>query len=452
MRRAGNRLVTVLAATALAAAAAGPALACDLSPAAVDANRAQAVRAYIPAWQNAGPITGRAEQCSNGRIRDYLCKNVELLSFTPQSQLGGGSSAGPVWPWTDPETKKQYVVFCRDNGVSFVNVDDPLKPVYLGNLPANAQASIWCDVRVYRNLAYVGKDVSTGNGIQIFDLTRLRGVTAPQTFKHDVVWSQGFSKVHTIWIDEKTATMYLSGGELCGKRVAVVSLASPLAPKQVGCAGTTTYSHEIALDNDYRGPDSRYHGRQIAYNFTGFGKRFEIIDITDKASPKVLGGATYPEANFPHQGFPTGDGKYLHMNDELVSNAGGSRTYIWDIQKLDAPRLVGIDRTSRGEFTPHNGYTVGDRHIQASYNGGLRILSTAGAAGARAEELGYLDVAPRTNASGFESVIFAAPYLKNNVIAVSSMGVGLFLVRATGAAAVTPGSAGPAAIHPVPAT
>jgi choice-of-anchor B domain-containing protein len=187
---------------------------------------------------------------------------------------------------------------------------------------------------------------------------------------------------------------------------------------------------------NYTGPDTRFAGREIAFNYTGQGKRFQILDVTDKANIRLLSSVTHPGASFIHQGFPTSDYKHMIVNDETISTRGGSPDFVYNIERLDAARYVGKDVAVRGEFVNHNGYTVGNRHFQASYRGGLRILDTTTVASAKLPEVGYFDTDPASNAAGFSGTWMALPYLKNGVVAVQSIGVGLYLVRPTGPAAV----------------
>jgi choice-of-anchor B domain-containing protein len=183
---------------------------------------------------------------------------------------------------------------------------------------------------------------------------------------------------------------------------------------------------------NYDGPDARYAGREILLNFTG--KAFQILDVTDKAGIAVLSSVTHPGAAFVHQGFPTSDLKHAIVNDEYTSNAGGSPDFVYDIEKLDAARYVGRDVADRGEFINHNGYTVGTLHYQAAYRGGLRILDTSAVAAAKLPEVGYFDTEPAVNDSKFSGTWMVLPFLANGVVAVQSMGVGLYLVRPTGPA------------------
>ena len=65
---------------------------------------------------------------------------------------------------------------------------DPELPVYLGNLPTTSIEKRWRDVKVYANHAFIVADAVNDHGMQIFDLTRLRGVTSPQEFSVDTLY------------------------------------------------------------------------------------------------------------------------------------------------------------------------------------------------------------------------------------------------------------------------
>ena len=72
--------------------------------------------------------------CVNGKAGTFPCHNVDLASFLPLAEIGGGTG-NDVWGWTDPETNKEYALMGRSNGTAFVDISDAEHPVYLGNLP-----------------------------------------------------------------------------------------------------------------------------------------------------------------------------------------------------------------------------------------------------------------------------------------------------------------------------
>ena len=156
--------------------------------------------------------------CVNGFAGPFPCDRVDLMSFLPMDEIGGGPGSiygGPgndVWGWTDPQTGKEWVIAGRSNGTSFVDASDPRNPVFVANLPAHGVTELHSDMKVYRNHAYIVKD-GPGNGIQVFDLTRLRDIDpddAPVTVDADAVYEE-ISNAHDIAINEDTGFAYAVG-------------------------------------------------------------------------------------------------------------------------------------------------------------------------------------------------------------------------------------------------
>jgi choice-of-anchor B domain-containing protein len=84
-------------------------------------------------------------------------------------------------------------------------------------------------MKVYKNHAYIVKD-GPGNGIQVFDLTRLRDIDyadAPVTVDADTVYEE-ISNAHDIAINEKTGFAYATGatGGAIGRLANIVTIDS----------------------------------------------------------------------------------------------------------------------------------------------------------------------------------------------------------------------------------
>ena len=101
----------------------------------------------------------------------------------------------------DPDTGKEYALIGLSNGIGFVDVTTPTAPVLVGRLrkPSGVSGSDWQSLRVYNNHVFLGSE-SGSHGIQIFDLTRLRGVTTPAAFTQDARYT-GVGSSHTITIN-----------------------------------------------------------------------------------------------------------------------------------------------------------------------------------------------------------------------------------------------------------
>jgi choice-of-anchor B domain-containing protein len=386
-------------------------------------------------------LAGKEVNCASGKVGEFECDKTSLLSMVPIAEMGGGSSRlNTVWGWTDPQTNKEYALVGRSDGTSFLDISNPLKPVYLGNLPKTpeAPATVWREFKVMHNWVYIVSDGAPKHGMQAFDLTHLRNVKTPQTFKPDVLYDK-VSAAHNVAVNPETHTVFItganSGGETCGGGLHMVDAKDPRNLKFVGCfqdMGTgfagTGYSHDVQCVN-YHGPDTRYTGREIC--FGGNETAMSVGDVTDKSNLKALGRATYPDFGYIHQGWLTEDHKYLYVNDELDELQGkapqGTKTIIFDVTKLDDPVVAGtfIGTT---KATDHNLYIQGDKMYQSNYQAGLRIIDIKDRL--KPKEVSYFDVVPvGDNGPGFGGTWNNYPYFKSGTILVSSAREGLFLIK-----------------------
>ena len=147
-------------------------------------------------------------KCVAGRAGSFPCNGVDLLSFVPLAEMGGadpvvdalGGGASDLWGWTDSTTKDEYVLMGKTNGTAFFRITDPTNPVYLGVLPNPSPGQlIWHDMKVYKDHAFIVSE-SVAHGMQVFDLTRLRGLRAATTLTPDLNYPLGFS-AHNIAVN-----------------------------------------------------------------------------------------------------------------------------------------------------------------------------------------------------------------------------------------------------------
>ncbi|HEY9228680.1 MAG TPA: choice-of-anchor B family protein, partial [Gemmatimonadaceae bacterium] len=388
-------------------------------------------------------VTGKEVNCRDGMAGAFECSNTGLLSYLPISAIGGkrGVNLSGSWGWTDPQTGRDISIIGRTDGTAFVDVTDPTKPRYLGDLPRTkgANMSSWREIKTYKNYALIVSDGSGDHhGIQIFDLTRLRNVTTPKHFAEDAHFDAG--SIHDIAVNEQSGYAYAvgtaSGGERCGGGSLMIDMRTPLKPKFAGCfadVGTGRarggYTHDIQCVI-YKGPDKRYTGHEIcmASNET----TVSIQDVTDKKNVKVVAHADYPTPGYTHQGWFTDDHKYWYLDDELDETGGigksveGTRTMIFDVTDLEQPMMV-KEYIGPTKASDHNMYVKGDRIYQSNYKAGLRILDISDPRNPK--EVGYLDTQPGENTPGFSGSWNNYPFFKNGAIGVVSIGEGFFMVR-----------------------
>lgn len=381
--------------------------------------------------------------CVNGMAADtYPCDDIDMLSHLPLEALGL-SFANDMWGWTDPKTGKEYALIGGVEGTVFVDISDPKRPDVVGILPTHSTrgGQVWRDLKVYENHVFVVSE-HTDHGLQVFDLTQLRGVTGePVTFEETAYYGE-FGHAHNININTDSGYAYVVGTSTCNSGLHMVNIQDPTKPSFAGCYGADGYIHDTQCVI-YHGPDEAYQGREICFNSnaepteSGYINRVTIVDVTDKDNPEALARFAYDNAGYSHQGWLTPDQKYFLHNDELdeVKYGHGTRTRIFNVTDLDNPKLIGIhtnDTTSIG----HNVYTKGDRAFLSNYTSGLRIYDTSQVAEGKLTEIAYFDLYPENNNATFEGGTWSNyPYYEKNMVAVSSMDRGLFVLRPRGKAA-----------------
>jgi choice-of-anchor B domain-containing protein len=386
-------------------------------------------------------VAGGEVKCQGGRAKGFECRDADLVAFLPKSALGAkrGTLLNDLWGWTDSTTGREFAIVGRTDGTSFVEVTDPANPRYLGDLPlhAGARPNIWRDMKVYKNHAFIVADGSGPHGMQIFDLTQLRNVTAPQTFQETAHYD-GIASAHNIVLNPATGFAYpvgsSMGGTTCGGALHMVDVREPSKPKFAGCFADpslgnqrTGYTHD-AQCVVYHGPDARYQGRELC--FTASEIALGIADVTDKASPKAVSTAAYPNVAYAHQGWLSDDHRYFFLDDEgdeLAGTAPKTRTVVFDLTDLEDP-IVAREFYGNTAASDHNLYVKGRYMYQSNYVAGLRVVDVNDPA--NPVEVGHFDTVPfGENLPGFSGSWSNYPYFKSGVVAATSMREGLFLIR-----------------------
>jgi choice-of-anchor B domain-containing protein len=384
-------------------------------------------------------------RCEEGVIGEFTCANMELVSHMPVSALGGerGVWVNDVWGWTDPETRRDYALVARRDGAAFVDVTDPSGPRLIGSLPRTrgSPPSVWRDIKVLNDHAYIVADGSGAHGMQVFDLTRLRSVAdAPEVFDADTTY-HGVHSAHNVVADTASGFLYIvganSGGETCGGGLHMVDARDPLRPVFAGCyndpssANSRGYTHD-AQCLTYSGPDTRYQGRQICVGSNEV--EINIADVTDKSNPVTIGRSSYPNVAYAHQGWFDDEQRYFYMNDELDELDGtveGTRTIVWDLTELDDP-IVAREYIGPVRSSDHNLYVRGDRVYASNYGSGLRVLDISDRINPR--EIAFFDSAPyNDDEPGHSATASGAwsnyPFFESGIVVFTSVREGLFIVR-----------------------
>lgn len=370
--------------------------------------------------------------CLDGKAGEYECSNVDMLSFVNVADLGCGGDLNDIWGWTDPTTDREYALVGCADGTSFVDVTDPMSPAVLGFLRTHTSSSLWRDIKVYNNFAFIVSE-ARNHGMQVFDLTQLRDIKPSDpifNFEETAHYDE-MGNTHNIVGNEDTGFMYAVGTSTCNSGLHMINVRDPLNPQFSGCFGDDGYVHD-AQCVVYDGPDNAYTDHEICFCYNE--DTLTVVDVSDKTDVKMLSRVPYNLAFYTHQGWLIEDQSHLLLNDELDELQGpdpNTRSMIWNVESLDRPVLIG-SFYSKEQSTDHNLYIRDNIAYESNYCAGLRVLDVTGIKSGTMEEIGFFDLAPDCASPGFHGAWSSYPYFKSNTIVVSSIERGLFVLRFTG--------------------
>ncbi len=363
----------------------------------------------------------------------YSCDGVDVLAVIPVGAQGAFRSGAlnDIWGWTDPQDGKEYALVGTRSGTVFVDVSAPEAPRVLGKLQTSVTNGFaaWRDIKTVGNYAVVVAEVGN-HGMQVFDLTRLRGLSedATRDFTEDALYT-GIGNAHNIVVDEASGFAFAVGARnvaTCGGTgLHIIDIRAPLAPTYAGCFDDDGYTHDAQCVS-YDGPDADHQGKQIC--LASNEDTLTIVDVTDKANPVQLSRGFYPNPGYTHQGWLTEDKRHFIVNDELDTSVGGTRTFVFDVSDLDNPSFS-FRHDSPLAVIDHNLYVRGSFVFQSNYEGGLRILDAANIANGSFEEAGHFDTFPQSDNESFNGQWSNYPYFESGTVVASDINNGLFVLR-----------------------
>ena len=80
--------------------------------------------------------------CLDGFAGEYACDGYDLYTHFPLSAVGGGDNGNDCWGWVDSDSGREFVLYGRSNGMSVVEITDPLAPSFIANLPTFFELAI----------------------------------------------------------------------------------------------------------------------------------------------------------------------------------------------------------------------------------------------------------------------------------------------------------------------
>jgi choice-of-anchor B domain-containing protein len=387
----------------------------------------------------------KAAPCVGGQSGNLACSNTQLLAHVPFAAMSvAPSSAADIWGFVDLNTNREYTLVGYNIGTAIFDVSDPGNPREVGFI--DGQNTTWRDIKVVQQYdpgagrwnayAYVTTDGSS-DGLFVIDLTGL-----PQQVQR-ASYNSDFSAAHNVFASSTdfgtglplgpgSATLIVAGSDNGGGRYRAYSLDNPAAPEFLALPSVSNndYMHDAASSIIY---DARKDTQcvnatdycEVLFDFNE--TTFDIWDITDAGNPARLSRTPYTNSRYTHSGWPSEDGRYLFVHDELDEQAFGLQTTlrVFDLANLAAPVMTG-GWTGPSQAIDHNGFVRGNRYYMSNYSRGLTILDISdptqpGAAG-------HLDTYPFSDNANFVGAWGVYPYLHSGNIAVSDISSGFYMV------------------------
>lgn len=313
------------------------------------------------------------------------------------SRLALSGSLTDVWGYMDDATGKEYAIVGfglflpssdPNSGFHIVDVTDASNPV----LVATVSTAPGFDVKVWQNYVYAVDGRSTGDGA-IVDISNPSAPVVVGTFPSS----------HNVFISSTGFMFQAFDGQ--PNRISNLNI-DPKNPVQIWKGGSDSH-------------DSAVIGNRW-YDFSSSSST-NIYDVTDPLAPRLLSTIDSPDIALHHSGWPTEDGRFLFICDELADSQSKPADFtVWDISDLNDPKKVGefADQSA----TVHNLYIIGDFAYVAYYNAGFRVFDVSDPA--KPTLVDEFDTSAESG-SGFDGAFGVYPFAPSGNIYVSDKRSGL---------------------------
>ncbi len=384
--------------------------------------------------------------CAQGKAGEFSCNQLDLLAHVPLSILGNSASHGnDIWGHYDLNDGREYALVGLTNGVSIVEVTDPLNPRVVSFIAS--QNTIWRDLKTYqffdanlrrwRSYAYVTADAASV-GTMILDLNQLpknvvvAASEATDTSAHNIYISN-VDYSTGVALTGKTAYMHVAGSDKQGGAFNSYSLANPINPAAVyknPFNSRNWYSHDVSslwiTDTRREQCVDKNNDCDLLLDYNE--NEILLWDKTNNATPENLSRTQYQYVSYVHSGWWTEDKQFISVHDELDEQrySLNTRVRFFSISNLRAPELAGeyIGPTSAID---HNGYTRGNRYYISNYERGLVVLDISDPR--TPKEAGFFDTYPITDSASFNGAWGTYPFLPSGNILVNDINSGLYVIR-----------------------
>ncbi|MBX2892722.1 MAG: choice-of-anchor B family protein [Saprospiraceae bacterium] len=293
---------------------------------------------------------------------------------------------------------REYALVGASKGLGIVDVTDPDNPVKIVQVPG--PDNFWREVKTYKHFAYVTTE--GGQGLQIIDLSDLPSPTLDyHSYTGDGTIAGQLNTIHALHIDTTKGYAYLYGTNLFNGGAVVLDLnADPYHPTFVGKYDLFGYVHDGWVDNDTLYASHIYFGI------------FAIVDMTNKASPNLLGAQPTPNS-FTHNTWLSQDRRHVFTTDEVSDSYLAS----FDVSDPEDIKLLDKIQANPGSNSiVHNTHVLENYAITSWYSDGVSIVDITRPN--NLVQVGWYDNAPTLTGSGFIGCWGVYPYLPSgNLVA-----------------------------------
>lgn len=326
-----------------------------------------------------------------------FAQNTTLIgSLNPQASAGYND----IWGYVDSQGNEYALLGCR-NGVSIISLANPSNPVEVKFFPG--QFTIWRDIKVHGQYAYVTADQST-EGLWIIDLSGL-----PNTATLVTKVTTWFQRAHNIFIDNGYA--YVIGTE-DGGGMHILNLANPTNPVRTAYYTASGYIHDVYVWGD------------TVVACAGNSQNFHLVSVKNKSNPQLISQSAPLPGIYAHSGWMTEDKRYFIGCEEFNERD----IMIWDLQDRTSWDLILPQYHLPGGSRVHNLFIKGN-YAHISYYGEGYVVLDISEPSAPVKVAQY-DSYPGSN-GGFDGAWGVYPYLPSGLILESDTETGLYVIQFT---------------------
>lgn len=338
------------------------------------------------------------------------------------------SKVNDMASWFDEVDQTTYLLVGCENGTAFVRLLPGGKPIYMGKLLTASLSSVWRDIKVVNNHAYVVCEADN-HGMQVFALNDLREwqpADGPQSWEASG-FTLGPGTAHNLAVNEDAGHVIQVGSPWMSGGGVIYSVSSPNNPVLIGGASEWGSFHDAHAFR-YAGPDGQHQGKDLIV--AAGTHRMWILDASQPDDVLLISNVEYPDPAYAHQVWVSEGHDHAFMGDELdeIQLGGVTRTFVFDLTDLDNPVFVETF-FSTSTATDHNQYPHGEWLFQSNYHAGLRMLSDAWPSTPTLTERGHFDPYPETDAPGFHGAWSHSILAEEGLVAMTSIEQGLWVLK-----------------------